>query len=104
MWSTGTSSTTLRMRAGISLMSFSFSRGMITILIWWRWAAMIFSLRPPMGSTRPLRVISPVMATSRFTGTLIRAEMMLVPMVMPAEGPSLGMAPSGTCTWMSILR
>ena len=33
-----------------------------------RSAARSFSLRPPMGSTRPRRVISPVMATSRRTG------------------------------------
>ena len=26
---------------------------------------------------------------------------MEVAMAMPADGPSLGVAPSGTCTWMS---
>jgi hypothetical protein len=42
------------------------------------------------------------MASSFFTGTLRSALMMEVARVMPADGPSLGMAPSGTCTWMSI--
>ena len=29
-------------------------------------------------------------------------EMMAVTMATPADGPSLGVAPSGTCTWMSF--
>jgi|GEM_PF-5923184 len=41
------------------------------------------------------------MARSFLIGTLSSAETMAVHMVMPAEGPSLGMAPSGTWTWMS---
>ena len=49
-----------------------------------------FSLSPPMGSTRPRRVISPVMETSRRAGRLVRAEMTEVHMAMPADGPSLG--------------
>ena len=54
-----------------------------------------------MASTRPRSVISPVMATSRRTGIRSSAETSPVHMVMPADGPSLGMAPSGRCTWMS---
>ena len=54
-----------------------------------------------MGSTRPRSVISPVIATSRRTGTRSSAETSPVHMVMPADGPSLGIAPSGKCTWMS---
>ena len=30
-------------------------------------------------------------------------ETIAVTMAMPAEGPSLGVAPSGTWTWMSFL-
>ena len=63
-----------------------------------RWAASSFSFSPPMGSTLPRSVISPVMAMSRRTGILVSALASAVAMVMPAEGPSLGMAPSGTCT------
>ena len=33
-----------------------------------------------------------------------RAEQMLVAIVIPADGPSFGIAPSGTCTWMSRWR
>ena len=46
-----------------------------------------------MGSTRPRSVISPVMATSLRTGMPVSALTMAVAMVMPADGPSLGMAP-----------
>ena len=65
-----------------------------------RLAASIFSLIPPTGSTLPRRVISPVMAVFLRTFRWVNAEAMLVAMVMPAEGPSLGVAPSGTWIWM----
>ncbi len=58
-------------------------------------------LLPPMGSTCPLKVISPVMATLAWTFVPVTADSMAVAMVMPAEGPSLGTAPSGICRWMS---
>ena len=48
-----------------------------------------------MGSTRPRRVTSPVMATSRLTGMPLKALTMAVTIVTPAEGPSFGTAPSG---------
>ena len=55
-----------------------------------------FSLRPPIGRTLPLKVISPVIAILFFTGTPVKAETIDVNMAIPAEGPSLGVAPSGT--------
>jgi len=64
-------------------------------------AASTFSLIPPTGSTCPVRVTSPVMAT---LGSTVRPEAMLAratTMATPAEGPSLGTAPAGTWTWMS---
>ena len=67
-----------------------------------RSAASSFSFRPPIGSTRPRRVISPVMARSLRTGTPVSTEVMATAMATPAEGPSLGVAPSGTCTWTSV--
>ncbi|MOA03686.1 hypothetical protein D3C78_1232060 [compost metagenome] len=54
-----------------------------------------------MASTCPRRVISPVMATSARTGMPVTAETSAVHMPMPALGPSLGVAPSGTWMWMS---
>ena len=48
-----------------------------------------------IGSTRPLKVISPVIATSARTGVPVIAESIAVAMVTPAEGPSFGTAPSG---------
>ena len=63
-----------------------------------RLAARIFSLIPPTGSTLPRSVISPVIARFAFTLRWVRAEARDVAIVIPAEGPSLGIAPSGTCT------
>ena len=61
-----------------------------------RCAARIFSLRPPIGSTRPRSVISPVIATSLAHRDRAAAPTTsAVAIVMPADGPSFGMAPSG---------
>ena len=49
-----------------------------------------------MGKTFPRKLISPVMATSLRTGIPVKALTKEVVMVTPAEGPSLGTAPSGT--------
>ncbi len=49
----------------------------------------------------PRSVISPVMATSWRTGMPVSSETSAVNMVTPADGPSLGMPPAGTWTWMS---
>ena len=65
------------------------------------WAARTFCLRPPIGSTRPCSVISPVIATVCLTGRPVSSEASAVVIVMPALGPSLGIAPAGTCTWNS---
>ena len=65
-----------------------------------RLAARIFSLIPPTGSTFPRSVISPVMARFLRTFLCVRAEMMEVAIVIPADGPSFGTAPSGTWIWM----
>ena len=40
-------------------------------------------------------VTSPVIAISFLTGFPVRADTIAVVMVIPAEGPSLGTAPSG---------
>ena len=40
-------------------------------------------------------MISPVIATSLRTWRPVRAEMSAVAIVIPAEGPSFGMAPGG---------
>ena len=55
-----------------------------------------------MASTSPRRVISPVMATSARTGMPVSTDTSAVVMPIPALGPSFGVAPSGTCTWMSF--
>ena len=83
----------------MSRRSFSFFRGRITILAPDRCAARILLLSPPIGRTRPRSVISPVIATSLRTGMPVRALTMAVAIVMPADGPSLGMAPAGTWMW-----
>ena len=54
-----------------------------------------FSLIPPTGKTLPVRVISPVIAMLLFTLSPVRRDTMAVVMAIPAEGPSLGVAPAG---------
>ena len=98
MFSAMTQFTLRRSTFGTSAKSFSLRSGMMIVFIPARNAAKDFSLSPPMGSTLPRSVISPVIATSRLTGLLVNAEISAVAMVMPAEGPSFGIAPAGT--WM----
>ena len=66
-----------------------------------RCAARAFSFSPPIGSTWPVSVISPVMATSSRTGRALMSDTSAVAIVTPALGPSLGIAPAGTWMWMS---
>ena len=54
------------------------------------------------GNTRPLRVISPVMAVSERTQMSEKSEMRTVMTVTPADGPSLPTAPAGKWMWMSV--
>ena len=61
-------------------------------------------MTPPIGSTLPRSVISPVIATSRRAGIRASAEISAVASVMPADGPSFGIAPSGMCTCTSRRR
>ncbi len=88
--------------SGTSARSFSFSSGISTVFTPERSAASSFSFRPPMAVTRPRRVTSPVMARSLRIGTPVSTETMAVAMAAPADGPSLGVAPSGTCTCTSV--
>ena len=80
-------------------MSARFRSGMITSVSPAAWAASTFCLRPPIGSTRPCSVTSPVIPTVCLTGRPVRSDASAVAIVMPALGPSFGIAPAGTCTW-----
>ena len=86
----------------ISSISFSFFFGTQMVLIPAFLAASVFSFSPPIGSTRPRSVISPVIATSARTGVFVIADNMAVAIVIPADGPSFGTAPSGMWIWMSF--
>ena len=55
-------------------MSFTFPFGIITVLIPQRWAAIVFSFKPPIGRTLPRSVTSPVIAKSALTGTFANEE------------------------------
>ena len=88
-------------RRGRSSRSASLSRGITMCVIPARTAPRIFSLSPPIGSTRPDSVISPVIATSWRAGRPDSADTIAVAIAMPADGPSFGIAPAGTCTWTS---
>ena len=90
--SAGTSSRSLRLRAGS-----------ITVLMPARSAASTFSLTPPIGSTRPRSEISPVIATSLAPACRSAATPIARNIATPAHGPSFGVAPAGTWIWRSIL-
>ncbi len=87
----------------MSSRSRSLRRGRMMVLIPARRAASTFSLMPPTGSTLPRSVISPVIARSDLHGRPVSSEASDAAMVTPADGPSLGIAPAGTWTWMSDL-
>src|SRR5215475_1225568 len=103
-------SSTRMNRISLRMVSFTSSRsrllsaGRITVSIFARRAASTFSLIPPTGSTSPRSVISPVIAILRCTALPVSNERIAVAIVTPADGPSFGMAPSGTWTWMSFLE
>jgi len=66
-------------------------------------AATTFSLMPPTGRTRPRRLISPVIAVSPRIVRPLSSEARAMNIATPALGPSFGVAPAGTWTWMSVL-
>ena len=88
-----------RTASGTSSRSASLRFGRTTSVRPARWAARTFCLRPPIGSTAPCSVISPVMPTVGLTGWSRSRLTSAVVIVMPADGPSLGTAPAGTWTW-----
>ena len=49
--------------------------------------------------TFPVSETSPVIATLSLIGLLVAKETSAETIVTPALGPSLGVAPSGTCRW-----
>ena len=92
---TGRISSFSLMLSAISARSLTFSSGINTVVMPPRCAANNFSFKPPIGSTSPRRVISPVIATSERTGILVSAEIKAVHMPAPALGPSFGVAAFG---------
>ena len=91
-----------RTSSGMSSMSASFSFGRMMVVMPARCATSTFSFNPPIGSTRPRSVISPVIETSRRTGRPDIALTSATEIATPALGPSFGIAPAGTCTCTSI--
>ena len=61
-----------------------------------RSAAISFSGRPPIGFTSRCKLTSPVIATVEGTALPVRRDASAVVSVIPALGPSFGVAPSGT--------
>jgi hypothetical protein len=61
--------------------------------------AVSFSRTPPIAHTSPKVVISPVIAIFAVTGLLRAALIREAKRLTPAEGPSFGVAPIGTCKW-----
>src|ERR1043165_3075461 len=71
---------------GMSARSFSLSFGRMMFLMPARCAARTFSFTPPIGSTLPRSVISPVIATSRRVGILVSADTSVVASEMRVVG------------------
>ena len=59
-------------------------------------APIIFSFNPPIGNILPLRVISPVIEMFDLICLLVNALIIALVIAIPADGPSLGVAPAGT--------
>src|SRR2546430_2546240 len=100
--STGLISINFFTSSGTSTMSLWLRAGTITVFTPARAAAVSFSLSPPIGSTRPRSVSSPVIATSWRAGRWHNSDASAVAIVIPADGPSLGTAPAGTCRCTSV--
>ena len=75
----------------------SFALGIIRLNIDCLLAAITFSRIPPTANTFPVKVNSPVIAIPAPKLLRIIREIKAVAIVIPALGPSLGVAPSGTC-------
>lgn len=73
--------------SGSSSQSERLSAGKMMVLAPARRAATVFSRRPPMRSTFPVTVNSPVMAIVGSRGLSRARERREVAIVMPAEGP-----------------
>jgi len=76
------------------------STGKITFFIPSLYAAIIFSFNPPIFITFPFNEISPVIATCSDIFLFNAREINPLVIAIPAEGPSFGVAPSGTCICM----
>lgn len=85
-----------------SKISASLSLGKIKFYIFSLLAANVFSFTPPIFITFPLKEISPVIAKLFFIGLFIAKEIKDEVIATPAEGPSLGIAPSGAWIWISF--
>src|SRR5712691_8647167 len=100
--STGVISSSCFTSSGTSTRSEWLRAGKSTRVTPARAAAVSFSLSPPIGSTRPRSVSSPVIARSCRAGRRHSSDASAVAIVIPAEGPSFGTAPAGTCRWTSL--
>ena len=76
--------------------------GMITSVRPAACAASTLCFSPPIGRTRPCKVTSPVIPTVCLTARFVSSEARAVVIVIPALGPSFGIAPAGTCTWNDL--
>ena len=98
MFSRNTNLSCFRAASGISSTSFSLRFGSNTVSMPARSAASAFSFTPPIGTTSPRRLISPVIAMSCRTVRPASSEATARNSATPALGPSFGIAPAGR--WM----
>src|SRR5947209_3216577 len=100
--STGLMSSSFFTSSGTSTRSLLLRAGTSTVCTPARAAAVSFSFSPPIGSTRPRSVSSPVIATSWREGRRHKSDASAAAIAIPADGPSFGTAPAGTCRCTSV--
>src|SRR5690625_7409212 len=93
---TGTKVKSFLTLSGISSISFSFSLGIIIVFKPERCALKDFSLRPHIGKTRPLNVISPVIPTFLLPGVSLSDDICDFAILISADDQYLDVALLGT--------
>src|SRR5207245_3683229 len=100
--STGLMSSSFFTSSGTSTRSLLLRAGTSTVCTPARAPAVSFPLSPPIGSTRPRTVRPPAIATSWREGRRHKSDASAAAIAIPADGPSFGTAPAGTCRCTSV--
>src|SRR2546426_6568786 len=100
--STGLISSSCFTSSGTSTMSLLLRAGTSTVFTPAPPPAASFPFSPPIRRHRPRRVSSPLIAPSWRAGRRHKSDARAAAIVIPADGPSFGTAPAGTCRCTSV--